>query len=490
MLNLYDKAEILKLHQRGVSMREISKITGANRKTIARYCKSQRMLEQSINEEINPTKRRELQQQLMSPPTYTRKKIHRPKYSKDIDDFIQAMVTDEQRKDEILGPNHKQKITATLIHELLLKAGYTIGLTTVNTEYRKKVKKHSETFVRQTYNYGDRLEFDYGEVTLMIDGIKTHFYLAVISSPASQYRQAYLYDNAGKQTFLDAHIRFFDDIGGVYKEVVYDNMRNVVSKFIGKTEKILNEDLVKMSMYYGFEINVTNCYSGNEKGHVEGSVKLIRNKVFSDVYEFTSIEQAKQHLESRLIELNQNSNVTEEKLHLLPFKPKLDMAITTLQHVSKYSVVQVENNFYSVPEQLTGEEVLIKNYVETIDIYYKHHLACSHEKIDGDKNYQLDIRHYLRTLSMKPGALKNSQALSNNEELKTIYTTYYQANPKEFIQLIEQHKEESSESLNQILRENRTNATTSKVIEKSIQSAAEIQLKQYNNLLRGAKYDA
>ena len=28
-------------------------------------------------------------------------------------------------------------------------------------------------------------------------------------------------------------------IGGVWKEIVYDNMRNVVSKFIGKNEKNL-----------------------------------------------------------------------------------------------------------------------------------------------------------------------------------------------------------------------------------------------------------
>lgn len=77
--------------------------------------------------------------------------------------------------------------------------------------------------------------------------------------------------------FLDSHVRFFKMIGGVWKEVVYDNMRNVVSKFIGKNEKELNEDLVKMSLYYGFDINVTNAFSGNEKGYVEGSVKYLLN---------------------------------------------------------------------------------------------------------------------------------------------------------------------------------------------------------------------
>ena len=53
--------------------------------------------------------------------------------------------------------------------------------------------------------------------------------------------------------------------------MVYDNMRNVVSRFIGTNEKILNENLLKMSMYCGFNINVTNCFKGNEKGSVEMS---------------------------------------------------------------------------------------------------------------------------------------------------------------------------------------------------------------------------
>ena len=70
-------------------------------------------------------------------------------------------------------------------------------------------------------------------------------------------------------------------------------MRNVVNKFVGRSEKVLNEDLINMALYYGFKINVTNCFSGNEKGHVEGSVKFIRNKVFSKDYRFVSEDVAK-----------------------------------------------------------------------------------------------------------------------------------------------------------------------------------------------------
>jgi hypothetical protein len=48
------------------------------------------------------------------------------------------------------------------------------------------------------------------------------------------------------------------------REIVYDNMRNVVSKFIGKSEKALNGKLVSMANYCGFQINVTKASRGSE----------------------------------------------------------------------------------------------------------------------------------------------------------------------------------------------------------------------------------
>jgi hypothetical protein len=58
---------------------------------------------------------------------------------------------------------------------------------------------------------------------------------------------------ANQQFFLDAHICFFEQLQGVYSTVVYDNMRNVVKRFVGRHEKELNDELVKMALYYRFE---------------------------------------------------------------------------------------------------------------------------------------------------------------------------------------------------------------------------------------------
>jgi hypothetical protein len=49
--------------------------------------------------------------------------------------------------------------------------------------------------------------------------------------------------------------------------------------------------------------------------------------------------------------------------------------------------------------------------------------------------------YYLNTLRKKPGALRNSVALKSIPRLKAIFDTYYQKQPKKFIELFLENKE-------------------------------------------------
>ena len=350
----------------------------------------------------------------------------------------------------------------------------------------KRIKNSgNECFIRQDYDFGDRLEYDFGEVKLVINGITKKYYIAVLSSPAGNFRWCYLYDNCKKDVFLDSHVRFFKMIGGVWKEVVYDNMRNVVSKFIGKNEKELNEDLVKMSLYYGFDINVTNAFSGNEKGYVEWSVKYLRNKIFAENYKFPSEEAAIEYMESQLMKLNENSKIEEEKKILKTTKPPLELAEIRKSFVNKYSFVQIENNFYSVPEYLVGLTVTSKIYYNKILIYSNHELVCEHKKIDGNKKISANIRHYLKTLTFKPGALRNSYVLKSNPKLKSIFDKYYTNNPKKFIDIISKNKEVSDAELEEILITNSGNLVENTRYNNNINNLTRIQTSMYNQIMIG-----
>lgn len=96
-----------------------------------------------------------------------------------------------------------------------------------------------------------------------------------------------LYHNQKTEAFLDTHVSFFTEAGGVYKEMVYDNARVMVARFVGRSEKEPTEALLKLSIYYGFHFRFTNTYQAHEKGHAERSVEYVRRKIFSKKDEFS-----------------------------------------------------------------------------------------------------------------------------------------------------------------------------------------------------------
>lgn len=479
MISIMDKFAIIRLKEQGDSSRKVAKQLGIDRKTVDKYYNEYKAnLGKLDSEETNI---KEIQERIISVPKYDSTNRRAYKYSAEIDAALDRILESEDEKNSLLG-NNKQQLTNIQIHKQLIEQGFDIGKSTISTKIKEKRNFKKEAFIRQEYDFGDRLEFDFGEVKL-VHGTETHkYHMAVFSSPAADFRWCYLYKNQSKDVFLDAHVNFFEMMAGVHREVVYDNMRNVVSRFIGKNEKLLNEDLVKMSIYYGFDINVTNCFSGNEKGHVEGSVKILRNQIFGPKYKFDSFEEAVQYMNARLLEINASSEIELEKKFLLPYKPKLELGEIKEVKVNKYSFVSIENNFYSVPDYLVGKTITAKVYHSDIDLYANNHYFYTHKKRDGSKEMSIDIRHYLTTFERKPGALRNSLALKSMPELKSIFDIYFKSNPRKFIEILKENQDKNLEDIIEAFRIR----TQFKILEQETNlSLAKItmnQLKLYNNL--------
>lgn len=448
-----DKFTIISQKRKGKSNREIQRETGIDRKTVASYWAEYNESLAKLGVTESDEDIRLIQEDIVLGRRYDTSGRKPTKYTAEVDALLDKILAEEEEKDKVLG-NHKQQLTHEQIHQRITAAGHDIGRTTLSAYIKLKRDKKKEAFISQEYDLGERLEYDFGDVKLIIGGILGTYHMAVFGAPASKSRWAYLYDNMKKEVFMDSHVRFFEMLGGVHKEIVYDNMKNVVTRFIGRNEKELNTDLVKMSLYYGFNVNVTNCFRGNEKGFVESSVKKLQRQVFAERYEFDSIQQAEDYLHKRLKQLNKDSLIEEEKKHLLPSKPMLELGRMVELKVDKYSFIQIENNYYSVPEHLVGHRVKAKIYLKEVLVYSNSRLVATHKKVDGYQKAQVDIYHYLETLEKKPGALKNSKALKSRSELKTIYDRYFTKRTKEFIGILRDNSDKSYPQLLEILKEN------------------------------------
>ena len=226
-------------------------------------------------------------------------------------------------------------------------------------------------------------------------------------------------------------------------------MKTAVKKFVSRTEKEPTDELLKLSLYYGFQYRFCNVRSGNEKGHVERSVEYIRRKAFCIKDTFSSLEEANEYLMKKIEELNLTSKegyeglspneiYHNEKPFLLPKMPRYSASRIVTARVDKYSTISVDQNRYSVPDTLVGQDITVIIYPEQIECFKDNKKVATHPKKYGNHEWSLCISHYTKTLKRKPGALSQSLALKQSDKrLQQIYKTYYTANPKDFIELLE-----------------------------------------------------
>ncbi len=483
MKTIMDRATVINLLKKGYSVRKVSRMTGIARNTISKIWKTYNSELEKLTSSGKEPNVHEITEIIVNGTPYDSSNRTKRKYTAEMETALRKILKDEKLKTERLGINHKQKLTNVQIYELIRQQGFDIGRSTICNRIREIRDEASEAFIKQEYEFCDRFEYDFGEVKLFIRNQSIKAFLAVITSPASHFRWAYLYTNTKMEVFIDSHARFFEMVGGSYKEGVYDNCRCVVSKFIGKNEKELNPELIRLSVYYDYEVNVTNCFSGNEKGTVESAVKWVRNKTFALKYEFDSFEEAEQYLQEELVKLNSGSLIEEEKKHLKPYRPKYEAAVITENRVDKYSFIHVDNNLYSVPDALSEKKVMVKTYPNDIEIYYKKEMVATHKRAAGKGKTCIEIRHYLHTFEKKPGALRNSLALKSIPELKRLFDTYYKDKPKRFIEILRENKEEDMETIIQKL----TPAEQMIQIQSRVDQKADEQISELMKLFTGGE---
>ena len=480
MMNLMDKSLMITLHIQGRSNREIAEIMKVSRNTVNKYIRDYKKLQEQLTE-CDPGDRervRELTEAITAEPEYDSSGRGFRKWNAEMDALLDEILAAEEEKRRLLGPN-KQMLTNKQIHELMVEAGHDIGATTVNTRINEKRAKVDEAFVAQRYDYGQRFEYDFGEVKLYIAGRLRRIQMAVMCAPASDVKFALLYDNQKQDVFLDSQVRFFEFMGGTFEEGAYDNMRNVVRKFIGRNEKDLNPGLLNLAAYYAFAVNVTNCFAGWEKGSVESSVKAVRNKAFATEYRFDTLEDAQAHLDAVLAEMNADKDIAAERAALRPLPPRYETAdVRERAAVDKYACVTVDKNRYSVPEGLVGKEVKVKAYPNEIVAVHRGEVVARHARMEGSGGMRLDIRHYLDTLRRKPGALARSEVLAGYPTFKRIFDAYYTERPREFIEIVRANADGAAAQLEAELMACSTPATNeaSSRTMSAVESAATAQM--------------
>ena len=426
------KIDILyKYFNLGQGIKRIARENEISRNTVRKYINEFREQNKELLETKNPD---EIIEAMQEPPSYNSKGRRPTVVNEEILKEITSCLenNNEKRKNGL----RKLVMTSKDIHEHLLDMKYKLSYPTVCYYVRKMKEVKREAYIKQIYEYGEVCEFDWGDVTLKIAGKNYLFKLAIFTSAKTNTRFALLYKNEDTSAFIDAHAEFFDKFG-VYKTMVYDNMRVAVAKFVGRTEKEPTDSLKQLATYYEFGFRFCNVRRGNEKGHVENSVDFIRRKAFSYSNEFADEASAREHLSSIIEKINSDKEFEIEKEYLLPSKPKYSSGIIKNAIVDKLSCICVKQNKYSVPDYLVGKVVQIKIFPQKIVVYCNQKQVANHDRSYKNHDFVLDIMHYRDTLTKKPGALRNSLAFDEmGENLKSIFFEHFVETPRDFVFLL------------------------------------------------------
>jgi len=327
----------------------------------------------------------------------------------------------------------KQRHTAKRIYDRLVEEhGFKGGKSTVRgfvKELKEKLNlDFKEVFIASDPELREGAEMDWGEVEIEISGKKTKVYMFCLRSKYSGKIFVKLYPVMLQECFFNGHMEAFMYFGGVFKEIVYDNLKSAVKKILKGRSRIEQTSFIAFRAYYCYKSEFCNPSKGSEKGGVEGLVKYARRNYLVPMLQCSSLEEANEYLLKKCKMRDQDTThgqkfaigelfeKEKKKLLALPEKPYNNYKLIVEAKSDKYSTVTVANNRYSIPEKYSGKKLEIELGLSDVRIIHKKTLIAKHEREFEKNKWVLDPYHYLETLSRKSKAFKTSRVRSEMEK--------------------------------------------------------------------------
>ena len=210
-------------------------------------------------------------------------------------------VVDAILEDDKQAPA-KQRHTARRIFDRLRdEHGYSGSEITVSLRRRAKEKRAPRGLRPTQSQPPGEAQFDFGEATVEIEGVRVKAALAVMTLPYSDAFFVSAYPRECTETFQAGHVAAFEYFGGVPTKTAYDNTSIAVSKIIGPSERTLTTGVPAAREPLPVRRTASAVSArGNEKGHVENLVGYGRRNFLVPVPSFATFSELNEHLAAAL----------------------------------------------------------------------------------------------------------------------------------------------------------------------------------------------
>ena len=261
-------------------------------------------------------------------------------------------------------------------------------------------------YVRMEPAAGERFEIDWGHFgALLYQGHARKLYAFCLVECHSRKLYVEIAHCQSFESFVRCHIHAFQAMGGVARELWYDNLATAVAEHDGNLVRF-HPRFLAFAREYNFFPRACHVRAAWEKGKVERSIGYLRQN-FWPLRTFTDLADVNLQARRWLDEVanrrrhRETGQMPEERfrpeaLHLLPAIAP-DYRDTAEARVHKDLRLAFDGNHYCVPPRYVGRQLTIKANASSVTVYDQHQEIVSYTrcwergKVLGAERFQKEL---------------------------------------------------------------------------------------------------
>jgi transposase len=390
MLTVEDYGKIRIAHRDGMSIRQIARRFGHSRRKI-----------REVLQESEP-RPYTLQQERPAPRLGPYKAL-----------IEQILAQDQQ------APRKQQHTAAKLYRRLRDEHGYTGGYDQVRRYVGQIGRVQRETFIPLTHPPGRRLEADFGHIYVDFPQGRQRVSVLLLTWSHSGYRFGVALPSEQTEAILAGMVQGFEFFGCVPWEVWWDNPTTVATAVLEGRQRKIQPRYAALASHYCFDPRFCMPARGNEKPYVEHSVYDLQRDWATPVPQVQDLAELNAYLRSCALAKRDHRMAgktqtigelfEQDQQAALPLPPRaFDPFVPEAAKVDKYQTVRFDTNRYSVPRRWAFETVMIKAYVDRIEVVCGASVIARHTRSYARGEWIVQPPHYLAILGRRPAALDHS----------------------------------------------------------------------------------
>lgn len=256
-------------------------------------------------------------------------------------------------------------------------------------------RRQQNVVLRQEHRAGEKTFVDWAGPTIPIYNRETGdcqpASLFVAALGASSYTFAYATPSQEMPHWIGCHVRAFQFFGGSTKLVIPDNTRTGVDRAC-RYEPDVNRTYHEMATHYAVAVMPARPYKPRDKAKVEAAVLLAERWIIAALRhrKFFSMAELNEAIAELVYKLNQRRfrkrDASRASLFAEVDRPALQPLPAEAYEFAQWKTVRanidyhvdIDRHLYSVPYQLTGQQLDARFTATTVEVFHRGIRVASH----------------------------------------------------------------------------------------------------------------